>query len=149
MSRPLYAQAIDAAALLFSTAIGVPFAINPKSAVDEEELDDGVLMVAAISKGTSQTLNELLGAPRFEIEHAARVTLFSFHGEEADQDAAIETAQMEMATAIAADPTLGGLVDDCILGSPSDDLIPAADSVSGAAVTLPLTILYTAASAAG
>lgn len=149
MARPIYAQALDAAALILSTVIGVPVAVNPKSAIDPEELDEGVLMVAAVAKGASQTLNELLGAPRFEIEHPARFTLFAFHGEEADQDAAIEAAQIAAAEALAADSTLGGLVADCSLGSPTDDLIPAADTVSGAAITLPLIFLYTAASAAG
>lgn len=150
MTRPIYAQAIEEAAARIGAAAGLAIAINPKGAIDPDDQGDGVMLIGAIAKGASTLLNVTLGgtAP-YEIEHAATLTFFAFGGDDADQDAALENAQMLAAAALGADPTLGGLVADAAVGPPSDELIPAAESVAGAGVTMPVNFLYLAASAAG
>lgn len=148
--RTIYSQAIKEAAALIGAAVGFEIAINPKSAIDPDEQGDGVKLIGAIAKGASTILNTTLGgAAPYEIEHAATLTFFAFGGEEEDQDAALENAQILAATAILADPTLGGLVSDAAIGPPSDELTPAADSVAGAGLTMPVNFLYCAASTAG
>lgn len=150
MARPVYAEAIDAAAALIGAAVGFEIRVNPKSAIDPEDQGDSVFLIGAIAKGSSSVLGERLGvAARYEIEHAATLTFFAFGGEEADQDAALENAQILAANAVLADPTLGGLVDDAAVGPPSDELLQAADTIAGAGLTMPVNFLYTAASAAG
>lgn len=148
--RAIYSQAIDAAAVLIGAAVGFEIRVNPKSAIDPDDQGDGVFLVGAIAKGSSNLLNTLLGgATPYEIEHAATLTFFAFGGEEEDQDAALENAQILAANAVLADPTLGGLVGDAAIGPPSDELLQAADTVAGAGLTMPINFLYCAASAAG
>lgn len=127
---------------------------RPTTALDVVALNDadraGVTIAAALSEGETATLAVLLGsAEPYELLHTARLEVLAAGGRGADNDdalarAVIDDALLLCGDAIAADPTLGGLVAFAELDAaePFDGAADTGPAFLGATAVLRLT--YTA-----
>lgn len=138
--------ALDRAAQIIAGAIGAECERNAIAADDGvEEAFTGVRLHAALSEGAQAETGYCMGASEpYEIEHTAALEFISVEGTPEERRAIIEQAIIDSAEAIAADPTLGGLVDDAVVEEPDPDM---ADRYHGLEATLRLT--YTAPTALG
>lgn len=113
MSR-VVSQALDAAAALIAAALGLSEVAREPLAAEEPEAAPGedVGLVVALSEARGQETGFLMGASApFEFEHDAAFELIAVGGSAEERRAARDEALACAAEAIAADPTLGGLVD--------------------------------------
>ena len=142
----VYAAALDRAAEIIALALGLervgraPIAQEP----DEDELS-GADLVATLSAGQSTETGYCLGAERpFEFEHRAAFECLAVKGDAAARTARVNAALELAAAAIAADPSLGGLVDYAELESADPT-----EALQFAALAGVLTLTYTAPTALG
>jgi hypothetical protein len=139
--------ALDYAADLIAARLGVGAVLREPLGADEPEAEPGadVALVAALTEGNSTELGYLLSAATpYEFEHAATFDLIVVGGGHDERRARRDDALFEAQAAIAADPTLGGLVDWAELENPD---FSAEDRHVG--VTATLTLTYTAPTALG
>ena len=139
-------SALARAAELIGAALGVAVASEPIGALDPEESPvDETKVAVSLSEGTSSEGEYLLGsATPYEFEHQAVFELVVAGSDEATRAAKRDECLMATAAAIAADPTLSGLVDFAELTSPD---VSAEERFAG--VTATLTLLYSAPTALG
>jgi hypothetical protein len=148
MNTRVSTAALDYAAGLIAAALHVEsIARDPIGPVDGE-LDpiEGAQFVAALSEGPSVRGEYLMGsATPFEFQHNAafEIIVLEGAGEEARR-ALRETLLMDAAAAIAADPTLGGLVDFAELCEPDPE-----NAARYAGIAAQLEITYSAPTALG
>jgi hypothetical protein len=139
-------DALDRAAELIAAAVGAAVQRDPVAAVDDEaDAVSGTGLVIALSEGATTETGYCIGASRpYEFEHAAAFQVLVVRGDETARRARRREVVADSEAAIAADPTLGGLVDHAEFASPdpSDEELYA-----GLAASLVLT--YTAPTALG
>ncbi len=141
--------ALDAAAALIAAALGVEVAREPMAERDPPDPDPlGVTLAVALAQGpTGPPSAQLLGQPpAFEFEHTATLEIVALGGAEADRADAVTAALIAADAALAADPTLGGLVDFAELAGPD---FSSAKAPPMAAVSVDLLLTFTAPSALG
>ncbi|HRO03723.1 MAG TPA: hypothetical protein PLS69_09000, partial [Terricaulis sp.] len=120
MSVRITPAALDVAACRLAEALGLE-AISRLPIADEPQDDEtiGAGLVGALSEGASSQLGYAMGAARpFEFEHRAAFELVAVSGDDATRQARIADAIARAHDAIAADPTLGGLVDYAEMAEP-------------------------------
>lgn len=123
-----------------------PVARRPTRAQDVPPDSAGVVLAAALSEGETVELAYLLGASEpHELLHRARLEILAAGGPEDARRAALDDALVACGAAVAADPTLGGLVDFAELepGAPFDGDEDSARGFVG--VTALLSLTYCAA----
>jgi hypothetical protein len=139
--------ALDQAAALLGTALGVTVKRDPIGPDDLDAVDSGmhVGIVVALTEGSSAELDYCIGAPKpYEIEHAAAFEILAAGGTDAARKTRKNAALALASAAIAANRTLNDTVDYAEFDSGD----PAfAERFIGYAATLRLT--YTAADALG
>lgn len=139
--------ALERAAEMLASAFGVARVARLALGAEEGETEPvgETALVAALSNGQSVETGYCMGADRpFEFEHVAALELVLTGG---DPDARNERRRALIdcaAAAIAAEPTLGGLVDYAEIGGadPSDE-------VRYLSLAATLTLTYTAPNALG
>src|SRR5690349_6689049 len=123
-NQRICSQALDRAALLIGTALGANVLreqMGPEAG-DVDEIDQTAL-VTALSEGDSNAGEYLMGSTTpFEFTHGAAFELLIVGGSDDVRKARRDRALMEASAAIAADPTLGGLVDWAELIEPDPDV---------------------------
>lgn len=147
MTQRVCTAALNYAAEIIAAAIGVEEVSREPIGPDqgEEETLSETKLIAALSEGTSQEGEYLMGsATPHEFEHGAAFQLLAVEGAETERRARCETAIMRAADAIAADPTLGGLVDYAELTEPTLDNAPRYTAIAAQ-----LTLTYSAPTALG
>lgn len=140
-------QALDRAGELIAAALGVAEISREPLGAEEPEAEPGadVGVVAALTEGDGQETGFLMGsATPFEFEHGADLEILVVGGGHAERRARRDDALNEAAAAIAADPTLGGLVDWAEIEKPDPS---AGERMAGVSATL--TLHYTAPTALG
>jgi hypothetical protein len=139
--------ALDYAAELIAARLGVGLVAREPIGPDEPEAEPGadVAVVAALTEGEGQELEFLLGAAKpFEFEHPATLEILVIGGGHDARRARRDDALEEAEAAIAADRTLGGLVDWAEL-----ERVDLSVGERSAGVTATLSLLYTAPTALG
>lgn len=137
---------LAAAAAVFATALDLAVPVSPASTQEPDVDGDSVQVVAALARGATTINAETLGgAERYELQHEARLELLAAGGPEAARAARVAALWPLAGAAIAADPSLGGLVDHAEL-DPADDEGAAEATLRGfAGGAATLRVLYTAA----
>lgn len=73
-----------------------------------------------LRRGRTEVVERFMGdgVGQFELAHGAELEWFVCHADEAQMNAAFDAGLEAIAAAVSADPTLGGVVDDCIIDEP-------------------------------
>ncbi|HYD87114.1 MAG TPA: hypothetical protein VEA80_06555 [Vitreimonas sp.] len=139
-------SALDEAAQIIGQALELAQVLrDPIGPQQPDEDEDGVGLLVALSEGVGSETGYCMGAARpFEFEHAAALEILVVGGSDSERRARRAAALAAAAAAIAADPTLGGLVDHAEIGAPD----PSAEA-RYVAYAATLTLTYTAPDALG
>ncbi|HRE45740.1 MAG TPA: hypothetical protein PKY87_17460, partial [Terricaulis sp.] len=139
-------HALDEAARIIGEALEIDVAREPIGALDEDEDEDGVRLVAALSEGAQTELGYAMGGGyrSFEFEQRAAFELLAVGGDEDQRRARVSRALVAASNAIAANRRLGGLVDHADLEQPDPT-----DEVRYAALAAVLVLTFTAPTALG
>lgn len=147
MSR-LLPQALAHAAALIAAALGVEDVSMEPIGPEEGEAEPGedARIIVALSEGSApESIGFLMGAASpYEFQHDASLDILVVGGSAEDRRARRDAALVEAHDAIAADPTLGGLVDWAEL---SGAALSVTERAAHAGVDLSLT--YSAPTALG
>lgn len=138
--------ALDRAAEIIGASIGATverFPLGPDAGVRDDK--DRTRLVAALTEGAVVETGFCMGAQRpHEMELTAGFELLAVEGTDEARRARCEAALRLAESAIAADPTLGGLVDWAEFSAPDPE-----DELRFTALAAVLTLTYTAPSALG
>ena len=120
---------------LLAVVQGLPGITAARNAAWPERVPPGGLVV--VRDGETIEEEAMLSPLAYGIVHRADVEVF------ADGEAARDAIISEIAAAIAADRTIGGVVEWAEVGSPDFDTIAPEGSVAVAAATVPVRLMFT------
>jgi len=148
------ATALDALAAVLTAsaaASGGTLAAPVRDAVVPQSPPPAATVWCGLSAGATREAQASLGsaAGRWSLVHAAELVLVSAAATAAARQAALSAALARIATALAADPTLGNAADWCRLDIAAFETDGEAATPAFAAATVPVLLTLAADSAAG